>query len=689
MRIFLDFESRSEIDITTRGLDNYVRSKTTEPILLGHALDDRAVELWHPQQEEMPRDLREHLLNPSVVKVAWNAPFERGILKYVLGIDVPLSQWLDPSILCRHLSLPGSLEDCSEILKIKAAKLKWGTLASPGEGQKLIKMFCMPMFKGGGETLFGVEPAFYRDWNTNPKEWETFEEYCKADVGGEREILNKLVRFPLPEIEQRGWILDQEINERGVPLDDRLISGGIAIAQQEKEQSLRRMAEITKLENPNSVDQMLAWAQTQGYPFNVLRKEYVTRALAERELTPECREALTLRKQTSRTSVNKLEVMQNIVSPDGRLRHQFWFLGSSRAGRWSGKDAQLHNLPKPTKMVEKNMDRIVDLVRAGDYESIKREFSNPIEAVSGVVRAAIRAPAGYKLVVSDLNAIENRVLGWIANSYAILNVFHKGLDPYLAFAVAMYHQSYKDLLIEYEAGNKEKRNHAKAPVLGAGYGLGGGEEFINSDGDLVRSGLWGYAQTLGVEMSKEQAHEAVRVFRKTYPEVVQLWRDLDYAVVCALNGEPHTVGPLRFSKLGKVLRIELPSGRSLHYLNPRLEMRTLKGRDGEPYEKEGLAYDGRNQVTGKWGRVTSWGGKICENVTQAVARDILLAGLTRANEAGFEIVAHVHDEAVSLMPNSSSLGHHELSKCLSTPPIWAPDLPLGAEGYESQYYRKN
>lgn len=683
--LHLDFETRSELDLEVCGLDNYVRHPSTQVLMLAWAVNEQKVRLWEPHKGSLPAEVDEALDDPFVEKHAWNSPFERLVFQYVLKRIIPYQEWHDPMINARYLSMPGSLESVGEILQLTSATAKIT------DGSRLIKLFCEPAMEGGKPSLFGTTVAAFNDWNTHPEDWEKFCYYCKQDVVAERTIANKMANFPLPPQEERLWHLDQRINDAGMPVDMKLVNGASIVASREQARLWAELKEMTGLENPNSNPQMLAWAREQGYPFNAMGKALVARALGgEGDMTPLCKEALQVRKIAAKSSVQKLDVIKNLTSSDGRIRHQFAFMGAARTARWASKGANLQNLPRPDKQTEKNMERAIALLRAEDLDALRKEFTSVLDTAVSCVRPAFRAPDGYKLVVCDLNAVESRVVSWEAQCQSLLKVFHDDRDPYLAFASELYGESYDDLLAEYKAGNKEKRNNAKPGLLGCCYQLGGGEELINEDGDLVKTGLLGYADAMGVKITQDEANRAVAVYREAYPEVTQMWYDLEKASIRAVrSGKPQAVGVLTFEPVGtKMLRMHLPSGRALHYVRPTIEKRELPGKNGTTYSKDVLLYEGIEQQTRQWVQIATRGGHLTENATQAIARDLLAHGMTEADRIGLPIIGHVHDEIIALVPEDSPLGLADLQRCMVKQPSWAPDLPLGAEGYESQYYRK-
>lgn len=682
--LHLDFETRSSLDLTICGLHNYATHKSTEVVLMAYAFGENKVKVWSPRKEPMPTEAREALSDPWIVKHAWNATFERAILKYVLGLDVPISEFVDPMVCARYLSMPGYLEDVGAILKLKREESKMV------EGSKLIKLFCTASVKGGEEGLFGVTQDGYYDWNTHPEEWALFEEYVKLDVVSERAIGKKIAKFPLPESEQRAWWMDQVINERGIPCNLNLCRGAQFIASKEAALLKQKLKDLTGLENPNSNDQMLNWVQSEGYPFSSLGKPFVNRVMqGEGNLSEVGTEVLTIRRMTSKTSVNKFDAILEGVCADGRLRHQFSFLGAQRTGRWSGRSAtgtgvQLQNLSKPDRAIEKRMDLAIDLVQKMDYDAIVKEFGQPLEVASSVIRAAFEAEEGYKLLICDLAAIEARLAAWLSGCQKMLDVFINKKDVYIDFAMRLYNKSYEEV-------TKQERNYAKPAVLGACYQLGVGKEIITESGDRIKTGLLGYAAALGVNLTPEQSKEAIDIYRKEYKEIVNMWYDLEKASIAAVRGHgPQTVGYITFEAHGsRMLSMHLPSGRSLHYLQPLVEKSEFTSEGGKIYVKDVLSYMGVDQQTRQWVRQHTRGGHLMENLCQAVARDILLSGLTLAEELGLPVVAHVHDEIICMVPENGQRSIADLIECMRAVPSWAPGLPLDAAGFESKYYKKD
>lgn len=745
-----DFETRSAIDLKIVGIDNYAKHASTSILMWAYAFDDGPVQLWEPHLGRLPSDAADALRDPNVIKAAWTASFERNIFLRKLDIDIPIECWIDPMINARYLSLPGSLESVGEILHLPLH------LRKNSDGDRLIDLFSIPkkpkktrraasdldsLFDISPLAASAVEPTF-ADYKSHPDEWEAMGRYCKQDVVAERALgawLNHKQCAPLPEREMKIWYLDQHINAFGVPTDRKFVENSYTLASKDKDALTAQQKKLTGLENPNSPVQMLKWAHAEGYPYNSLRKEPVSVALADPavHMTKLGREVLELRKQSAKTSYTKLAAMTEAVSADDYLRNQFSFMGSARAGRWSGKQVQLHNMARPIKAIEAEgaLDKARALIYACDYDGIQEAFTwkdakgkhpgSVIDIVTSCVRSSFVAPPGYRFNVCDLNAIENRVLGWVSGEEKILDVFRtlsssgRKRCPYLTFACIMYNLPYDVLEHAYyilkNPDAKEKRQIAKPAVLGAGYRLSGGQWGTNRYGDRIKTGLWGYAENMGVDMSQELSNESVRAFRAEYQRVVHAWYEYEDAVLRCLKGqgpqEMSSNGPLdpvygcqlggrahhhliwcdrRRRRDGQyILRIHLPSGRCLHYVNAQIVTREMPGRDGTTYEKKAMAYEGIDQVTKQWELIYTHGGKLIENVVQAISRDILAEGMLKSAEAGMQIVLHVHDEIATLSKDTSeSPGLPELRAIMSATPLWCPGLPLDADGYQGSYYRK-
>jgi DNA polymerase len=674
----LDFETASNASLPDVGLHNYATDKSTRVLLLSYSFDNLPEKIWRPHLEPFPEELMEVLEDPLVTKKAFNCNFERLIFLHVLGIDIPINEWRDVQVMARYYSLPGSLEDVCEILQLDQDSAKLD------EGKALIRLFCEPFIDGADSPLFGQTEPFFKDWRTNPLEWARFEKYNRHDVKAEIAVAERLIDFPLPAHEWRLWELDQKINDRGLEINVELIEGAIKVVEIEQAILFKQLQEITKVDNPNSPAQLLAWAKTEGYPFAALGKTFVERAIqGEGNASEKCKQALILRKQASKSSVKKLYALRNTVCEDRRLRNQFVFGGAARTMRWSGRDFQIQNLSRPTKEVEKNMDRAIELLLAADHETIKKEFSSVLDVAGSCIRPTIIAPKGKKLVVADFSSVESRVIGWVSGCERINRVFAEGLDSYIDFATEMFNKPYEKI-------TKEERNQAKAPTLGCGFGLGPGEEKVNVNGDIIYTGLMGYARAMGIEMSQEDSIRAVSVYRKKFPEVPRLWKNLDRAALSAVkDGVINQVDMISFDGTNpSVLRMILPSGRALHYAEPQIDEVSFTNREGETYTKECVSYMGMEQTTRQWKRLESRPGLWTENSVQSIARDLLGHALMEADANGETIVGHIHDEILTEADENDYKALDRLIQCMTKLPVWASGLLIKAEGFVSDYYRK-
>lgn len=371
--IILDYETCSEIDLPERGLDRYSKDKSTKILMCAYALDAGKIRLWQPHLSEIPPDLDEALRNPNTIKISWKASFEREITFQKLGIWVDFPQWRDPIVAAHTLSLPGHLADATRILRMDEQKDE--------RGKELIGIFCSPVRTQG---LFGME---FRDWESHPKEWEEFCNYCIQDVKAEREFWNRF-KDVVPEMEWRGWFLDQEINRAGVPVNVEMAKHALNLALRSKKEFFDELQRMTGLANPLSDHQMGKWARERGYPYNSMLAALVNNIVDDptSAITPECRAVLKVRQKAKKTSYTKIERLLQVVSEDNTLRYQFHYGAAARTGRWAGGDVQMQNLPRHTKGVEKNFQRAIDLIMTEDYDALKAEHPSVIAMVVGSLR---------------------------------------------------------------------------------------------------------------------------------------------------------------------------------------------------------------------------------------------------------------------------------------------------------------
>lgn len=475
-----DFETFSLEDVTKVGASRYARHESTEPLMLAYAFDDEPVKQWVPAEgQPMPAEVEDAVLDDRILKYAWNKNFEWNIWTHSLDMPTPHRAWRDPMVMALSLSLPGKLLKCGQVLRLDEKYLKQ-------DGHRLINWFSK--LRPATKTKPARRVHFHEQW----AKWQEFLEYNRMDTESERKIYRILRKYDLPEHEWELWHLDQEINDRGMPINMEMCRNVIEVRDELVADRLQEMEEITRLDNPNAQAQLLGWLQDQGYPFNDLKAGHIRRAMekydqmVERGQRPnqseEYRRVLELRSEVSRTSTKKFDAVWSHTDADGNLRNCFQFTGAGRTWRWAGRVFQPQNLAKPTKDLDgltwgdtpgghKYVTGGTQIEAARLLEQLTAEgvdmlFEKPIDAISGAVRTVVQAPPGYVFIDADLAAIENVVLGWMAKDPKILRVFRKGLDPYIDFATYLYGKPYAELFAEYKAGDKGKRTIAKPGVLG-------------------------------------------------------------------------------------------------------------------------------------------------------------------------------------------------------------------------------
>lgn len=752
-----DFETFGTVELRgtdSVGIYNYCSHKDTRVLMLGYRLPNSTERLlWQPHLGGMPDGLRTALLDPDVQILSYNSAFERYIFQFQCGITIPASRFIDPQVCSRYLSMPGKLETDCKILDLPEE------LTKDARGEELIDLFCMPhLIKKKKDT---PEHIIVYDSKTHPKEWEELGRYCLQDLVAEAELLRRqeiLRASPLPEFERRVWEFDQIVNDRGWPVDVEFVQKAYRLACRSKEEALAKQNAITGLANANSTDQLKPWLKARGYPFNTLRKETVDSVLKDPDikLTPEAREVLTARREASSTSYQKLSAILQRVSPDGRLRGMFIFMGSARCGRWAGAGVQPHNFPRPGVVNGHDFEDL-DIVREArkliydeNYGEIVRRYGSPLLVIKSLLRTVFTAPEEFRFNAADLNAIETRTGAWLSSCIDLLKVFEplighpNGRDPYLDFASKMYGIPYDVLFADYKGENgkerkaaaKRVRQIAKPGVLGAIYRLSAGgwghakkgykdhgddcnadDTYTEQSGkikkvgkkycycdtiyDKIKTGMWGYASGMNVEMTQEQATVVVRIFREAYKEIPEFWKVLEDAVADVMRGQNtvRNVGPNGCVQIDKIniggrnslMRMRLPSGRYLHYLDARLESCKMPWqKDGEDVYRDSLVYAGTNQDTKQWDVwVQTHGGKLFENLVQAIARDLLSCKLLEFEAQDMPVVGHVHDEGICLVSDDLfSPGADEMVKIMSIPVPWAEGLLLGADGFEDKFYHK-
>lgn len=683
----LDFETFSECNLKTSGLDNYAKHSSTEILMLAWAYDNDAPQLWVPAVDgPMPPRLRNGLQRREIVKRAWNAQFERVIFREVLKIDIPYDQWQCTMVNAFMLALPGDLDSCGKVLGLDADRQK---LAA---GKALIRLFCMPQklrgrsekakqaFAEKHELVNGVWRATAK---THPAEWATFCSYCRRDVVAERTIHRMICKYPVPDFMRQMYALDQKINDAGLPLDLTFIHNALGMVKKHKLTLARRMRELSGVKNPNSGAQILPWLRENGYPFSSLKKDRVELALKDfkASMTPSAVALLRMRLPFAKSSATKLAKMLQLVGPDGVLRYQFQMSGAGRTSRFAGRGVQPHNFPRPDRAFKKHLAEIRQMIVENDYDSLYAYFDDVVGAVSSSIRSAIAAPPGYEFVVSDLSSIETVVSAEVANAETVRQVFRQGKDVYRDFGVSVLHKPYEEI-------TSDERQFMKPAVLGGFYRLGGGA-VVGNYPDVVKTGLLGYAASMNVELGVNEAATHIRIFREKYHEVPVSWAEIETAVMETVRtGKPTRVNILEFDIMKPFLRMKLPSGRYVYYLRPKLLQNTVSPPGKKPFTKIALSYEGYNKAK-QWTRIFTHSGKLFENAVQAIAFDVLALGMLRADARGFVIRGHVHDEQVTLRKEGDErYGVPALEAVMKEKMPWLPHMHLGAEGYAGKFYKK-
>lgn len=640
----IDIETYSDISLPECGVYRYADSDEFEILLFAYSLDGGQTEIIDMAQgEALPEEIISMIKDDAVIKTAFNANFERTCLSRYLGIRLKPESWRCTAVQASLLALPLSLEGVGAVLGLDKQKMT--------EGKELIKYFCSPCRPtkaNGGRT---------RNLPTDaPEKWELFKSYCIRDVDVEKQIRERLRKYPIPEREQRFYCMDQRINDRGIMVDDTLVNHAVACDLLYKESASEKAYRLTGLDNPNSVSQLKGWLEKKGISVDSLAKDKVRELVNETE--GDVQEMLKLRLATSKTSVKKYEAIDRSVCRDGRVRGLLKFYGANRTGRWAGRLVQIHNLPQ-NHISDLELAR--DLVREGRYEEVEMLYESTPNVLSELIRTAFVARPGCRFIVSDFSAIEARVLAWIAGEEWRLEAFREGKDIYCASASQMF-----GVPVEKNGINGELRQKGKISELALGYG--------GSVGALTSMGA------LQMGLMEEELPSLVNTWRNANPAITAYWWAVDQAAITAVKDrKPSRVGRTMFEYRDGFLFITIPSGRKLAYAKPR--MATNK------FGREGLSYEGVGESK-KWMRLETYGPKLVENIVQATSRDILAEAMERLEKAGFDIVCHVHDEVVLEVPDGRS-SVEEVNRLMTVNPEWTEGLPLNAAGFESPFYKKD
>ena len=653
--IFIDIETYSSVDLKTCGAYKYIASPDFEILIVGYAINNGPViTVDLAQGENLPEEFEEALLDPNFRKHAHNAVFERLSFRRI-GYDIPAEEWYCTSVKAAYCGLPLSLDQASKVLDLQDKKLDTGKL--------LIKYFscpCKPTKVNGGRTRNYPYHA--------PDKWEMYKEYNRYDVLAEREIHYKLLQYDIPAVERELYVVDQAINDRGILIDSTLAKSAINIDEEYSEVLMTQAKTLTHLDNPKSSPQMCKWLSLKtGDSITSLAKDVLPGLIKQYSNNPDVREALILRQKLAKSSIKKYYAMINCATPDNRVRGTFQFYGANRTGRWAGRLLQLQNLSKNHL---DDIDTPRDLVRAGDWDAVEMLYDDVPDILSQLVRTAIVAPKGKILAVCDFSAIEARVISWLAEEDWRMDVFRGDGKIYEAAGARMF-----NVPISAITKTSPLRQKAKIAELALGY-----------------QGHLGAMKRMGGEnmgLSDAEMTSIVRKWRDANPKIVELWAEVEDCAMEAVRYQRQIVGTSRdliFDYNGEVLTITLPSGRSLFYRNPHIKQKA-KGRTAI----NSLFYEGLNQETKQWTVLDTYGGKLVENIVQAIARDLLAFSLINLHKDGYAITMHVHDEIIAEIAydGSEQEVYNRMASCMGKAPDWASDLPLNADGYLTLYYKKD
>ena len=646
----IDIETYSGTNLADGGVYRYVEDPDFAILLFAYSVDGGAVSVIdRAKGEHLPDDVREALTDPDVTKTAYNAMFERVCIGHWLqGKPLDPNQWRCTMARAAMLGFPLSLGQCAEAMGLQDGKMK--------EGAALIRYFSIP-YKGRR-----------RMPSESPERWEIFKQYCKRDVEVEQAILKKVRRLEQPKWEQELYVADQEINDLGVMVDTTLAKNASNMDAEYKAMLMEEAKQITHLSNPNSPAQLKEWLhQVTGFTVATLNKASLDDLGKRLGYWPTAQRVLAIRKELGKTSCAKYGAMLDSVCADQRIHGLLQYYGAARTGRWAGRLVQVQNLPQ-NHLEDIGVAR--SLVRGGDLDELMLYYSNVPQTLSELIRTAFIAAPGHTFHVCDFSAIEARVIAWLAGEDWVLDVFRKGGDIYCATASQMF-----GVPVEKHGQNAHLRQKGKVAVLALGYG--GGVSALEAMGG-ARMGL-----------TEQEEREIVYLWRRNNPRIVKLWARVESAAIAAIesgnNGKPQIVnrGIAMQMRWGSLI-VTLPSGRNLCY--PRAKV-TIEYGDGYRGDHESIEYEGASQTTKKWESVRTYGGKLVENLVQAIARDILAHVLLQARRKGLRVVFHVHDEIVVEATPDQTLA--DIERIFGEPPTWCRDLPVKGAGYSTPYYLKD
>ncbi|MDD9148136.1 DNA polymerase [Sporolactobacillus sp. CQH2019] len=652
----IDLETYSDNSIDN-GVYKYVDTPEFRILICSFAFDSDPVEVVDlARGDNLPKDVRDALTMKGVIKTAFNASFERTCLGRSFHYMDP-DEWRCSMILALTLGLPASLDGVAKVLKLDAQK--------DAAGKALIKFFSMP-----------CKPDLLNEGRTrhlphdDPDGWERFKYYCGQDTEVERGIRNRLLKYAPSDFENHLWAIDQRINDRGVGIDPQLVENAIRIDAANSAYYLEKAQKLTGLPNPNSPAQIKGWLEDQGMQKVGSLGKKLMPGLIKKAPNETVREVLRIRQATSKTSVKKYTRMKEAACHDRRVRGTMQFYGASHTGRWAGRIIQPQNLSK-NHMSNTDLDTARQLVKAGDKEAIGLLFDDTADVLSQLVRTALVPASGHTFIVSDFSAIEARVIAWLAGEKWRLEVFRGHGKIYEASASQMFH-------VPIGSIHKGDPLRQKGKVAELALGYGGGPHALITMG------------ALSMGLTEDELPDIVTKWRKASPAIVKLWRDCDAAALEAVKKKTSLTlqRGLKFSYEAGTLFIRLPSGRRIAFAKPRIEEDPEHGRDSLTYEGTGQSKQRIPGMPTNWVRLRTYGGKLVENIVQATARDALANAMTHVDEAGIPIVFHVHDELVAEV-GEGSITPDQMSAIMCRKAAWMEGLPLKADSYQTDYYKKD
>lgn len=644
----IDLETYCEVDLRKSGVYRYAEDDSFEILLLAVSIDNGPVRVYDLTKEELPDEILQALVDDTIIKWAFNASFERICLSNWLkkhhqellseGFLSPNS-WRCSMVWSAYLGLPLSLEGVGTVLKLKDQKLK--------EGGDFIRYFCLPCkptkVNGGRTRNFP---------NHAPDKWSAFIDYNKRDVEVELAIKEKLRNYPVPDFVWEEYHQDQVINDRGIGIDVDFVKAAIGIDGESKTKIQEELRKLTRLDNPNSVLQMIGWLREHGVTTDSLDKKAVKELL--KTVDEKTAKVLKLRQQAAKSSVSKYQAMMNCVCKDGRARGMFQFYGANRTGRWAGRLVQLQNLPQNHLP---DLEEARKLFKTGDLEATELLYDTQ-DTLSQLIRTAFIPSKGKKFIVCDFSAIEARVLSHLAGETWRSKVFEQGKDIYCMSASQMF-----GVPVEKHGQNADLRQKGKIAELACGYG--------GAVGALKSMGA------IDMGLGEQELQPLVDSWRQANPNIVLFWWDVDKAVKSAVKFQEQTeTHGIQFTTSKGILFITLPSGRKLSYVKPKMGENQFGG--------ESVTYEGTGAAK-RWERLESYGSKFVENIVQAISRDILAYSMKQLQE--FKIVGHVHDEVIIECEKDQSLD--QIAMLMRKAPNWMPDINLRADGYECLFYQKD